>query len=102
MKIRSIALSLAAAAMTAAVPAHACFPEVTLAQVDETMATVKLSRSAAAQVEALRARMSAAIDKRDMRAAASYEAQAMRLMGFEPGPATVRGGACTVTWIKRR
>lgn len=92
--------ALAAAVAIAVLPstsALACNPTVTMAQVDQALASTKLKGSKLADANALRDDLAEALQRNDQHRAHVVEASVMRLMGYVEAPATSRGG-CERIW----
>ena len=95
---------LVVAAFVAATPAIACVRVPKVGDVDQALASARLSSSEAVRVRTLRAQIAEQVGRGDYRAAARTEAQAMAIMGlrFEDYGQVVRSGGCNGRWVRRR
>jgi hypothetical protein len=104
--MRSLQLCLITLAVTIAsaagvMPAAACMPATSMDQVDRALAATRLTGSKRADANALRDDMAEALLRRDVRAAAHLETQAMGLMGYQQAEGPVYRGGCGPTWVRK-
>jgi len=100
MKFAAGVTTLALTVALQAAPVMACYPTVTIAQVDQALASSRLQGARLADASALRDYLAEAIQRSDQRSAHHLEKQAMTLMGYVEDPPVARGG-CGRTWSKR-
>lgn len=82
-----------------ATSADACYPVVTLSQVDQALAAAPLKGARLADASVLRGNLAEAVKRNDQRSAQTIETQVMALMGYVEGRPASRGG-CARTWEK--
>ena len=93
---------LAAMLIAAAMPAAACVRVPNVADVDQAIASARLSHSAMSRVRALRNQLAEQVRRGEYLPASVTEGQAMTMMGlrFEDYGQVVRGG-CNGRWVRR-
>ena len=99
----SILAAVLALAAGWATPVLACNPHITMSQVDQALATTRLTGSRLADANALRDYMAEAVQRNDQRRAHHIETQVMALMGYvEDRPVSRGGTACARTWVRKQ
>ncbi len=99
-KLVVVAALLGNAMLAASGPAAACNPTVTMSQVDQALATMRLKGSQLADANSLRDYLAEAVQRNDQRRASHIETQLMALMGYVEDRPVSRGG-CSRNWVKR-